>query len=110
MSWTHHIDEDERRNLERKAIDDLARLVRIGFLAGLWGAGNKARESQGLHPIRRPMNLHKSPLEQRLDNWIEDVVRDLYQRAQTPGVSQLAWLERQFGDLKENAKKLFASH
>ena len=35
MSWTHHVDENERLHLECKAIDDLARLVRIGFLAGL---------------------------------------------------------------------------
>ena len=40
------------------------------------------------------MNLHMSSLEQRTDDWIEGVVRHLYQPAHTPGVSQLLWLER----------------
>ena len=97
-------------HLECKAIDDLARLVRIGFLAGLCGAGNTAHESQGLRPIRLPMNLHMSSLEQRTDDWIE-VWFVTFTNRPTPRASlnSCGW-KGQLRNLKENAKNPFVSH
>jgi hypothetical protein len=109
MSWTYHVREEDREELETKALAHLIPLVRAGFVSGLFHVGNKARTAQGLEPIRRTQAM-KHSLEKQVNGWVDAVVADLYQRAGRPGVSHLAWLELQFDNLKESVTESFRNH
>lgn len=50
MSWTHHLEDDERDELEEKSARDFAALVRKGLWIGLLTHANQDRKSRGLPP------------------------------------------------------------
>jgi hypothetical protein len=109
MSWKNHLSQEDRKDLEKKSIDHLARLVRFGFEQGLWFMGNKARKAAG----EKELQVHpmvKTRINGAMAPWIDGVVRNLYDRAGRPGVDHLAWLELQFQTLCSRAENLFRNH
>ena len=111
MSWTHYLSEEERKNLEDKAAQQFANLVRKALWAGLLYHIDQDRKQQGPPSLLRPpAGVRPSNWEQTLNNKIDGVVMNIDARTGNYGRQGIMWVEQQFADLKQSVTGLFTAH
>lgn len=107
MSWTTHLSDDDRRNIEQQAPAKFAALVRKALWAALLHHVNQDRANRKLPPLRQPPNGRVSDWQETLNGHVDGVITELDDRTGNYGCQGVIWVDQQFAAIKQAITGLF---